>query len=701
MVSQKDLKILVFLFERAEEQKGVTIEELANTLGISNRTVRNNLERIDYYLKLNHLPPLRRERKNGIFLDLEPENLEESRKLLLEMNTEDYVLSKEERIMYIKLLLFDAEEYLTYEQLSQALFVSRKTVIDDVHFVKEDCETRGVKLLGTKHGLKYESTELKLRRLLIDSLLEMFTPLEMWEILRDIYPNKSIIIEKMWRRIAGENGIGNCEERLRAAEQKGKAAITDAQYYVIIILTVLAGKRRGEGRVAEADREGLRLPWYLKEYFEEMHGSGFLDFRAEDENYLLTELHRIFNLENMEKSEELSLALTDHILLKVSERTKKSYYNDDELRASLQKHLISFIENSFISYDTDMKNMRVMIDENPVLYQCIRQCLSQFPKEELHMNPETEGALLMLHFLAADERRYMRNSVNYSTIIVCNNGVGTAKIVSARVKQYFPQIQIITTTAARRAGKVIHEERPDFIISTVPFESLNIPVILVNTLPTEDDIKKIRLFLDGNGRLNTKFSGDSVYTRVMKAITETCEIRDEEQLQLKLARIFPVEEPQIELLDTLTQKEIQLGLEVDNWEDAIRQGARPLVEQGFVTPKYVDCMVKNVKTMGPYIVITKGIALPHALSTDGVFRSSISLTTLKNAVSFGHKMNDPVKLVICIATLDKKEHMREMVKLIQFISDKELVSQVNEAETPSEALRVVQKLHERVPVELK
>ncbi|MEH2956507.1 PTS sugar transporter subunit IIA [Candidatus Merdisoma sp. JLR.KK006] len=698
MVSQKDLKILVFLFERAKEQKGITIEELAATLAISNRTVRNNLERIDYYLKLNHLPPLKRERKNGIFLDLEPEDLEKYKKLLLEMNTDNYVLSKEERIMYIKLLLFDAEEYLTYEQLSQALFVSRKTVIDDVHVVKEDCEARGIKLLGTKHGLKYESTELELRRLLIDSLLEMFTPLELWEILRDIYPNKSIIIEKMWRRIAGENGIGDCEEKLRAAEQKGKAAITDAQYYVIIVLTVLSGKRRMEERVAKPGNDGLKVPWYLKEYFEKMRKSKVLDFRAEDENYLLAELHRIFNLENMEKSEELSLALTDHILLKVSEKTKKSYYNDEELRSSLQKHLISLIENSFVSYDTDMKNIRAMIEENPILYQCIRQCLSQFSEEELHMNSEREDALLMLHFLAADERRYMQNSVNYSTIIVCNNGVGTAKIVSARVKQYFPQIRIITTTAVRSAGKIIHEERPDFIISTVPFEYLNIPVILVNTLPTEEDIKKIRLFLDSNGRLNQKFIGDSVYTRVMKAISETCEIRDKEQLQLKLSRIFPVEEPQVELLDALTEKEIQLGLEVDGFEDAIRQGAKPLVEQGFVTPKYVDCMVQNVKTMGPYIVITKGIALPHALSTDGVLRSSISLATLKDSVSFGHRMNDPVKLLICIATIDKKEHMREMVKLIQFISDKELVRKVNEAKAPEEILKLIRQMHEYMPV---
>ncbi len=693
MVSQKDLKILVFLFEKAQERKGTTIEELAKSFGISSRTVRNNLERIDYYLKINHLPPLKRERKNGMILDLEPEELESARKLLLEMNTENYVFSKEERILYLKLLLFDAEGYLTYEQLSQALFVSRKTVIDDVHFVKEDCEARGIKLIGTKHGLKYEGEELKLRRLLTDSLLEIFTPLELWEILRDIYPNKSIIIEKMWHKTAGRNGIGICEEKLRAAEQKGKSSITDAQYYMIIILTVLAGKRRAKGKPSVTEVDGCKPPWYLEEYFKEMHREKTYDFRKEDEDYLLTELHRIFNLENLEKSESLSLAITEHILLEVSERMKKPYYKDAELRSSLQKHLISLIENSFVSYDTDMKNLRIMTEENPVLYQSIQNCLRQFPDEKLQIDPKSEGALLMLHFLAADERRYMKNSVNYTAIIVCNNGVGTAKIVSARIKQFFPQIQIITTTGLRSAGKVISEEKPDFIISTVSFEYLNIPVILVNTLPTEDDFKKIRLFLSGNGRMNKSFVKDTVYSQVIKAITETCEIRDAEQLEEKLSRIFPIDKPKLELLDALTEREIQLGLETKGWEDAIRQSARPLAEQGFVTPGYIECMVQNVKTMGPYIVITKGIALPHALSTDGVLRSAISLATLKTGVSFGHKMNDPVQLIICIATSDKKEHMREMVKLIQFISNKEMVRRVNEAVTPGEVLSVIQKMH--------
>ncbi len=140
MISQKDLKILVLLLEAAEKEKRVSIEELAERLGLSVRTVRNNLERIDDYLKNNGFPILERDRKSGILLGIPREELEAAKKKLLQMNRETYVFSKEERILYLKMLLFEAEDYLTYAQLSETLFVSRKTVIDDVHQVKEDCE---------------------------------------------------------------------------------------------------------------------------------------------------------------------------------------------------------------------------------------------------------------------------------------------------------------------------------------------------------------------------------------------------------------------------------------------------------------------------------------------------------------------------------------------------------------------------------
>lgn len=691
MISQKDLKILVLLLEAAEKEKRVSIEELAERLGLSVRTVRNNLERIDYYLKNNGFPILERDRKSGILLGIPREELEAAKKKLLQMNRETYVFSKEERILYLKMLLFEAEDYLTYDQLSETLFVSRKTVIDDVHQVKEDCEAWEIRVTGTKKGLKSLGTENARRSCLTDSLLGMFTPLELWEILRDIYPNKSSIIEKTWNEIAGSEHVVLCEKCLREAENEVKQTVTDAQYYMVIGLCAFVLSRRERGKEALPETACMEAPRYLKAYYEKLEEI-LPGFGPEEQVWILNELDRIFHLENLERSESLSMAMTEQLLLETSERLDKPYFGDEELRSSLQKHLISLIENSFMGCGMEQKGMEHIVRENRALYECILSCLEQYPEAEFYGNREEESALLMLHFLAADERRILKATTGYSTVIICNNGVGTAKIASARIKQYFPQIRIITTTATRNAAREIQEEQPDFLISTIPFQHPNIPVIHVNTLPTEDDLKKIRQFLTGNARQNKRVPVSDLYSRVMDVIRATCEVRDAETLERQLLRLFPQEERSPELLDMLTEEVIQTGVQASDWEEAIRKSAEPLVRQGSVEGGYVDSMVQTVKKMGPYIVITKGIALPHAPSTDGVNRSCISLATLKEPVSFGNKMNDPVKLMICIATVNKKEHMREMSRLIQFISNKKAVQEVLEAKNEKEILRIVHQI---------
>ena len=56
--------------------------------------------------------------------------------------------------------------------------------------------------------------------------------------------------------------------------------------------------------------------------------------------------------------------------------------------------------------------------------------------------------------------------------------------------------------------------------------------------------------------------------------------------------------------------------------------------------------------MGPYIVITKHVALPHARPEAGALESAIGIATLKHPVKFGNKDNDPVKYLFCLSATD-------------------------------------------------
>ncbi len=66
-------------------------------------------------------------------------------------------------------------------------------------------------------------------------------------------------------------------------------------------------------------------------------------------------------------------------------------------------------------------------------------------------------------------------------------------------------------------------------------------------------------------------------------------------------------------LKDLTIKElIRLNIDAKNWEDAIRQAADALLQNRKIKPSYIEAIIRTVKEVGPYIVLTKHVALPHA-----------------------------------------------------------------------------------------
>lgn len=123
------------------------------------------------------------------------------------------------------------------------------------------------------------------------------------------------------------------------------------------------------------------------------------------------------------------------------------------------------------------------------------------------------------------------------------------------------------------------------------------------------------------------------------------------------------------LSDLLDPKLIQLNVEAADWEDAVRMATAPLVAEKKVTEDYVEDIVKGVKDLGPYIVLTKGVALPHARPECGALESAIGICTLKSPVEFGSADNDPVRYLFPLSAKDSDSHIAALQSLVEFLSD--------------------------------
>ena len=124
----------------------------------------------------------------------------------------------------------------------------------------------------------------------------------------------------------------------------------------------------------------------------------------------------------------------------------------------------------------------------------------------------------------------------------------------------------------------------------------------------------------------------------------------------------------------LEHKTFLLQAEAETWQEAVKKSADLLINEGCALPAYYEAILDAVKEYGPYFVIAPGIAMPHARPEQGALKLGYGLVCLKKPVFFGHKVNDPVDIVLCISAPDKKALNEQAIIEVMtlFDSDKAL-----------------------------
>lgn len=131
---------------------------------------------------------------------------------------------------------------------------------------------------------------------------------------------------------------------------------------------------------------------------------------------------------------------------------------------------------------------------------------------------------------------------------------------------------------------------------------------------------------------------------------------------------------------------IRLKVLAKDWEDAIRKAGAALLENNKITESYIDAMVESKREFGPYIVVTKHVALPHARPEMGTKELAIGIATLENPVEFGNKDNDPVKYVFCLSAKDSESHVQAMSELAELLDQEKFYNILDNAKDPSEII---------------
>ena len=145
----------------------------------------------------------------------------------------------------------------------------------------------------------------------------------------------------------------------------------------------------------------------------------------------------------------------------------------------------------------------------------------------------------------------------------------------------------------------------------------------------------------------------------------------------------------VNLAFELDQASIRTQVAAADWQAAITLAGDALVAGGVTTDDYTAEMIAAVDKLGPYIVIAPGLAIAHSRPSPAVLRAGLSWVTLDQPVSFGHKKNDPVSLVIGLAAPDHEGHLEMMQALASVLMNADLLAALKAADSPAEVLRLM------------
>ncbi|MES9543784.1 PTS sugar transporter subunit IIA [Actinomadura sp. NPDC000600] len=110
------------------------------------------------------------------------------------------------------------------------------------------------------------------------------------------------------------------------------------------------------------------------------------------------------------------------------------------------------------------------------------------------------------------------------------------------------------------------------------------------------------------------------------------------------------------------------GAAARDWREAVRAAASGLVAAGAAGEGYPRACVRVVEENGPYIVLTKGLALVHARPEEGGLAVGVGVTRLASPVEFGHPDNDPVDLLLAFCTPGPDAHVGTLSALARALS---------------------------------
>lgn len=674
MVKKRYFEIINLVINSNDE---ITVKDISNLYNITERSIRYDIDELNVFFQEKNnkdIIEINNNRLKILYSENEIEDIVEN------IKEKEYFLSENERVNILSYEIFLSKNEFILQYFTEKYNLSKTTVRYSLKELNKIISEYGLVIdMNNNRGYKIIGSEINIRKYIINILREYIKNTKEKKIEYD--PLKKII-QKFYKKSRIEESKNTINKIL---DYTGKT-ISDEAFETLQLFLFISVIRNKNGHEIEEDVENEIFLSKTKEF------SKIREILEKIENIKEKDIHYFVDFflgsysYNLEYSYFLNWilieSLIDQFIKLLSDKLKVNLTEDKILRKELLNHIkpaIYRMKNKFKLTESILSEVKKQYMELFIKTKSSLKIISDFI--DLSFD-EDEAAFITVMI----QRAIMRNNPSTllkkdpNILIVCGLGYSSSRFLYENINNRF-QVNIIDIIPFNQLENYNYLKKADIIISTLDFKLDGMDVITVNAVMNEKDILKLKNY--GLPEKKSKIKLSELLSIIRK-------VSDETELKKQLMRKFgeniyddmgEKSETGKSFVELLSEKSIKLNVEVNNLDEVIKFTGQTMIESGLVKEEYTDELKNQIIQYGKYILIGDKTILPHGQLLKNVKKTGFSLITLKKGIDF---FGSEIKIVICLASRNKDEHLRAILELNRYLKNPDFENELLNKESPEE-----------------
>ena len=674
MVKKRYFEIINLVINSNDE---ITVKDISNLYNITERSIRYDIDELNVFFQEKNnkdIIEINNNRLKILYSENEIEDIVEN------IKEKEYFLSENERVNILSYEIFLSKNEFILQYFTEKYNLSKTTVRYSLKELNKIISEYGLVIdMNNNRGYRIIGSEINIRKYIINILREYIKNTKEKKIEYD--PLKKII-QKFYKKSRIEESKNTINKIL---DYTGKT-ISDEAFETLQLFLFISVIRNKNGHEIEEDVEN--------EIFlsKTMEFSKIREILEKVENIKEKDIHYFVDFflgsysYNLEYSYFLNWilieSLIDQFIKLLSDKLKVNLTEDKILRKELLNHIkpaIYRMKNKFKLTESILSEVKKQYMELFIKTKSSLKIISDFI--DLSFD-EDEAAFITVMI----QRAIMRNNPSTllkkdpNILIVCGLGYSSSRFLYENINNRF-QVNIIDIIPFNQLENYNYLKKADIIISTLDFKLDGMDVITVNAVMNEKDILKLKNY--GLPEKKSKIKLSELLSIIKK-------VPDETELKKQLMRNFgeniyddmgEKSETGKSFVELLSEKSIKLNVAANNLDEVIEITGQTMIDSGLVKEEYTDELKNQIIQYGKYILVGDKTILPHGQLLKNVKKTGFSLITLKKGIDF---FGSEIKIVICLASRNKDEHLRAILELNRYLKNPDFENELLNKENSEE-----------------